>query len=61
MRDILVTVSLNVTISQIFYAELLGLQIPKAQKDTDDVIVFFELLGSGCVKAASVSQNRNSY
>jgi hypothetical protein len=27
-------------------------QIPKAQKDPDDVNVFFVLLGSACVKAA---------
>jgi len=28
-----------------------GVYFPKAQKDTDDLTVFFVLLGSACVKA----------
>jgi len=41
------------SISQTFYAKLLLAQIPEAQKKTDDMIVFFALLGSAYVKAAS--------
>jgi len=37
---------------QHFYANLLRVQIPKAQKDTDDLTVFFALLVSALVKAA---------
>jgi len=40
------------SISPIFYTKLFCRQIPKAQKDTDDLTVFFALLGSGHVKAA---------
>ncbi len=39
------------SISSTFYEQLLILQIQKAQKDTDDVTVFFALLGSEHVKA----------
>jgi len=35
-----------------FYEHLLQTQIPKAQKDTNDLSVFFALLGSVCVKAS---------
>ncbi len=31
---------LQVSISSMFYKQLLGAQIPKAQKDTDDLTVF---------------------
>jgi hypothetical protein len=41
-----------VSVSSTFYKQLLCVQIPKAQKDTDDLIVFFALLGSVRVKAA---------
>jgi hypothetical protein len=39
---------------QLFFNYSLALcpQIPKAQKDTDDEIVFFVFLGSGHVEAA---------
>jgi len=40
------------TISSTFYTQLLPVQIPKAQKDTDDMPVFFVLLGSAREKAA---------
>jgi len=33
--------------------QLLCAKIPKAQKKTDSLTVFFALLGSGCVKAVS--------
>ncbi len=39
------------SISPMFYDQLLRPKIPKAQKDTDDLTVFFALLGSACVKA----------
>jgi len=39
------------SISSTFYVQLLRLQIPKAQKDTDDLTVFFTLSGSTSVKA----------
>jgi len=35
-----------------FYAQLLRVQVPKAQKETNDLTVFFAHLGSLCVKAA---------
>jgi len=35
-----------------FYIQLLHPQIPKAEKDTDDLTVFLMLLGSTSVKAA---------
>jgi len=35
-----------------FYEQDLCMQIPKAQKDTDNLTVFFVLLGSAHVKAA---------
>jgi len=41
-----------VSISLTFQKQLLRPYIPKAQKDTDDMTVFFRHLGSGCVKAA---------
>jgi len=34
------------------YVQLLRTQIPKALKDTNDITVFFTLLGSTSVKAA---------
>jgi len=34
------------SISATFYDQLLHMQIPKAQKDTDDLTEFFKLLGS---------------
>jgi len=40
------------SISSTFYVQLLRPQIPKAQKDTDDLTVFFTLSGSTSVKAA---------
>ncbi len=40
------------SISSLFYVQLLRAQIPKASKDTDDLTVFFMLLGSMSVKAA---------
>jgi len=39
-------------ISTAFYEQLSCPQIPKAQKDTDDLTVFFTLLGSASVKSA---------
>jgi len=42
----------KVSISSTFYMQLLGMQIPKAQKDPYDVTVFFALLGYVCIKAA---------
>jgi len=39
-----------VSISPTFYAQILHAQIPKEQKKTDGLTVFFELLGSTCVK-----------
>jgi len=36
----------------LFFEQLLQAQIPKAQKDTDDLIVFFVLLESTGVLAA---------
>ncbi len=33
------------SISSTFYVQLLRLQIPKAQKDTDDLTVFFHAFG----------------
>jgi hypothetical protein len=35
-----------------FYEQLLRTQIPKVQKNTVKLSVFFALLGSACVKAA---------
>jgi len=36
------------------YQQLLRAQIPKAQKDPDDLTInFYALLGSACVKASS--------
>jgi len=40
------------SISSTFYEQLLHAQIPKAQKKTDNLTVFFALSGSVCVKAA---------
>jgi len=40
------------SISSTFYAKLLCTQIPKVQKKTNGLTVFFALLGSGHVKAA---------
>jgi len=40
------------SISPTFYEQLLHAQIPKAQKDTDDLTVFFALLGSAGVKTS---------
>jgi hypothetical protein len=40
-------------ISPTFYSELLCGQIPKVQKETDDLTVIFALLGFECVKASS--------
>jgi hypothetical protein len=40
------------SISPTFYELLLRAQLPKAQKDTDDLTVFFALLGSVHKKAA---------
>jgi len=40
------------SISSMFYIQLLHPQIPKAEKDTDDLTVFLMLLGSTSVKAA---------
>jgi len=42
----------QVSISTTFYKQLLHNQIPKAQKDINDLTVFFTLLGYECVKAA---------
>jgi len=39
-----------VLISSNFYKQLLDAHIPKVKKDTEDLIVFFALLGSACVK-----------
>jgi len=39
--------------SQTIYKQLLLVQIPKAQKDTDELTVFFALLGSVHLKALS--------
>jgi hypothetical protein len=39
------------SISPIFYKQLLGAKISKAQNNTDDVTVFFALLGSAHIKA----------
>jgi len=39
-------------ISPTFYQQLLQVKIPKLQNDTDDLALFFALLGSACVKAA---------
>jgi hypothetical protein len=39
-------------ISPTFYQQLLQGKDPKVQNDTDDLAVFFALLGSACVKAA---------
>jgi len=36
-----------------FYKQLLRPKIPKAQKDTDDLTIFFVFFGSSAVKAAS--------
>jgi len=41
-----------VSISTTFFEQLLHVQIPKAQKDTDDLTVLFALLESLFVKAA---------
>jgi len=38
-------------ISSMFYEQFLHLQIPNAQKKTDNFTVFFALLGSAFVKA----------
>jgi len=40
------------SISTTFYKQMLHAQISKARKDTDDLTVFFMLLGSACAKAA---------
>ncbi len=40
-----------VSISPTFYMQLLLVQIPKSQKKTDNLTVFFVLSGSVCVKA----------
>jgi len=40
------------SISPTFYEQLLRVQIPKTQKDTDDLTVFFSLLGSALVRTA---------
>jgi len=42
----------QVTISSTFHKQLLCVRIPKAQKNTGNLSVFFTLLGSACVKAA---------
>jgi len=42
----------HVSISSTFYVQLLRTQIPKVQKDTDDLTVFFTLLGFMSKKAA---------
>ncbi len=39
------------SISPTFYSNILCMQIPKTQKKTDDLTVFFSLLGSALVKA----------
>ncbi len=39
-------------ISSTFYEQLLRTQIPKAQKDTDELTVFFMLSGSARTKTA---------
>jgi hypothetical protein len=44
--------SFHRSISPTFYEQLLGAQIPNAQKETDDFTVFFSLLGSAPTKAA---------
>jgi len=41
-----------VSISSTFYKQLLGVQIPKAQKDIYDLTVTFAHFGSSCIKAA---------
>jgi len=40
------------SISSTFYAQVLHALIPKMQKKTDGLTVFFALLGSACIKAA---------
>jgi len=40
------------SISPTFYSKLLLAHIPKAQKRTDSLTVFFALLGSSYIKAA---------
>jgi len=42
----------QVSISPIIYEELFSAQIPKVQKDMDDLTVFFAVVGSLSVKAA---------
>jgi len=42
----------QVSISPTVYEQLLHPQIPKAQKDTNDLTIFFALLGSSLIKAA---------
>jgi len=41
-----------VSISSTFDEQFLLVQIPKAQKKTDNLTVFFALLGFACTKAA---------
>ncbi len=47
------SVGIHVSISSMFYEQLLALQITKAQKKTDNLTVFFWLSGSVNVKSYS--------
>jgi len=44
-----------VSISSTFYGKLLQALVPKVQKDTNDLTVFFVHLGSALVKAAHIT------